>query len=68
MTSGLLIAALGLAFVSTGLVGLRRGAFWGNLYEVSRDKMPLRFFTFVGSFVSLGLLAIFAGVFIFMNE
>ncbi len=62
MTSGLLITALGVAFMSTGLVGLRRGAFWGNLYEVSRDKMPIRFYTFVGSWLTLGLICIVAGL------
>ena len=62
MSSGLLIAALGFALVSTGLVGLRRGAFWGNLYKVSRDKRPIRFYTFVGSHLTLGLFGIVAGI------
>ena len=68
MTTAIIFSTLGFAFLIVGFSGLRRGAYWGNLYEVSRDKMPRQFYTLMTTFLFLGLFCVVVGAVIFAHE
>ena len=68
MTTAIIFWTLGSALLVAGFSGLRRGAYWGNLYEVSRDKMPRQFYASMATFLFLGLFCVVVGVIIFAHE
>ena len=47
MIAGILITALGVVILTLGIRALMKGEAFGNLYPVSRQRMPLRFWTSV---------------------
>lgn len=58
MTAAVIFATLGVVLLIAGFSGLYRGAYWGNLYKVSRDQMPRRFYTSMVALIFLGLFCV----------
>jgi hypothetical protein len=44
MTGPILITVLGIVVLAIGIHALVKGAFYGNLYRVTRDSMPYQFY------------------------
>ena len=61
MITGMVFTGFGVVILALGVRALCKGEALGNLYPVSRQRMPLRFWTSVGVDLVCGVISLVIG-------